>query len=80
VGRLEIPQRLVQAVVRMGFLGSGDVPVRVRSAQRWVGLAARYGTAWLPPAGLAVRPARPRRRADQGDVQPVMPDSDLIDP
>ena len=76
VGRLEIPQRLVQAVVRMGFLGSGDVPVRVRSAQRWVGLAARYGTAWLPPAGLAVRPARPHRRADQGDVQPVMPDSD----
>lgn len=67
-GRLEVPQRLVQGVARMGFLGdgegeavgagAGDAAVRVRSAARWVGLAARYGTAWLPPpAGpLTVRP------------------------
>jgi hypothetical protein len=55
----EIPQRLVQAVVRLGFLGAGSDPVRVRLAGRWVGLAARYGTGWLPPplSPLAIRPA-----------------------
>ncbi|QSB13671.1 hypothetical protein JQS43_19135 [Natronosporangium hydrolyticum] len=50
--RIEVPQRLVQAMVRMGFLGAeaADEPsVRVRVAGRWVGLSARYGTAWLPP-------------------------------
>jgi hypothetical protein len=60
--RVEVPQRLVQAVVRMGFLGgSGDLPVRVRQDGRWVGLAAAYGTAWLPPMSdpLTVRPTRP---------------------
>lgn len=62
-GRVEVPQRLVQAVVQMGFLGRTGAalaaPVRVRRAERWVGLAARYGTAWLPPAGgpLTLRPA-----------------------
>jgi hypothetical protein len=57
-GRLEVPQRLIQAVVRMGFLGRSDEPVRVRWAEPWIGLAAPYGTAWLPPpAPLAVRPA-----------------------
>jgi len=49
-GRVEVPQRLVQAVVRMGFLGRSDLPVRVlvagRSASRFVGLAAEYGTSW----------------------------------
>jgi hypothetical protein len=64
-GRFEVPQRLVQAVVRMGFLGATEEPagepVRVRRAYRWVGLAARYGTAWLPPppGPLTVRPAPP---------------------
>jgi hypothetical protein len=65
-GRVEVPQRLVQAVVRMGFLGRpadadlGDVSVRVLRSARWVGLAARYGTGWLPPpvGQLAVRPIR----------------------
>jgi hypothetical protein len=59
--RLEVPQRLVQAVVRMGFLGADDAPVRVTRADRWVGLAARYGTGWLPPRSgpLALRPLRP---------------------
>lgn len=58
-GRWEVPQRLVQGVARMGFLGRADAPVRVCAADRWVGLAARYGTAWLPPpAGrLTIRPA-----------------------
>jgi hypothetical protein len=59
-GRIDVPQRLVQAVLQMGFLGSRDAaeqPVRVRRAGRWTGLAARYGTAWLPPpAGLGLRP------------------------
>lgn len=60
--RLEVPQRLVQAVVRMGFLGPPGTPdpVRVRRAGTWVGLAARYGTAWLPrPGALTLRPAGP---------------------
>lgn len=64
-GRVEIPQRLVQAAVRMGFLGeeAGEPaggPVRVRVAGAWVGLAAYFGTAWLPPPGPPVlRPVRP---------------------
>jgi hypothetical protein len=60
-GKLEVPQRLVQGVVRMGFLGrvtDATSRVRVRRADRWLALAARYGTGWLPPpAGLlTVRP------------------------
>lgn len=57
-GRWEVPQRLVQGVARMGFLGREHAPVRVRLTNSWVGLAARYGTAWLPPpAGpLTIRP------------------------
>lgn len=50
--RIEVSQRLVQAVVRMGFLGAGDVlsdeHAQVRLAGRWVGLSAPYGVAWLP--------------------------------
>jgi hypothetical protein len=62
--RVEVPQRLVQAVVRMGFLGSGSadaVPadsdrVAVRLAGAWVGLAAEYGTAWYrSSSALALR-------------------------
>jgi hypothetical protein len=60
---VEVPQRLVQAVVRMGFLGRVPAtdPVSVLRAgggggpgpfgKYWVGLAAAYGTAWLRPAG-----------------------------
>lgn len=63
--RVEVPQRLVQAVVRMGFLGppSGDGvaaadAVRVRRANQWVELAAPYGVAWLQKvAVLGIRPA-----------------------
>jgi hypothetical protein len=62
-GKLEIPQRLVQGVIRMGFLGrvtDTSSQVRVRRADRWVALAARYGTGWLPPPSgpLTVRPVR----------------------
>ncbi|HET8683511.1 MAG TPA: hypothetical protein VFM54_16820 [Micromonosporaceae bacterium] len=60
VGRVAVPQRLVQAVVRMGFLGPSDLPVRVlvagRPASRFVGLAAEYGTAWYQkPVELAIK-------------------------
>ncbi|MEV8509447.1 hypothetical protein AB0368_32085 [Actinoplanes sp. NPDC051475] len=47
-----VPQRLVQAVSRMGFLGTPDVDgpgARVCVAGRWVGLSAPYGVAWLQP-------------------------------
>lgn len=57
---VEISQRLIQAVTRMGFLGSeGSTmpPVRVRLARRWVGLSAPYGIAWLSKSSkLTVRP------------------------
>ncbi len=65
--RVEVPQRLVQAVARMGFLGTAGVPgavsgnpaepvdgagwVEVRGTGAWVGLAAAYGTAWHRAAG-----------------------------
>lgn len=58
---VEVSQRLVQGVVRMGFLGA--VPdaapdsVQVRIAGRWTGLVARYGVAWSQQvADLVVRP------------------------
>jgi hypothetical protein len=52
--RVEVPQRLVQAVVRMAFLGAptaDDDRVGVRRAPRWTGLSAPYGTAWLADSG-----------------------------
>jgi hypothetical protein len=49
---VQVSQRLVQAVVRMGFLGRPDQAteerVLVRAAGRWVGLSGSYGSAWLP--------------------------------
>jgi hypothetical protein len=59
-GRVDVPQRLVQAVVRMGFLGPRPVDgeVEVRVAGRWVGLAGAFGTGWhRASADLDVRPA-----------------------
>jgi hypothetical protein len=47
--RVEIPQRLVQAVVRMNFVKIGDAAVR--RAGPWVGLAGEYGAAWYRPIG-----------------------------
>jgi hypothetical protein len=49
---VEVSQRLVQAIRRMGFLGPADVEgpdSRVLTAGRWVGLSAPYGVAWLQP-------------------------------
>jgi len=61
--RVEVSQRLVQAVVRMGFLGHPDRAashrVLVRTAGRWVGLSAPYGSAWLLRSNqLVIHPAR----------------------
>jgi hypothetical protein len=57
---VQVPQRLVQAVFRMGFLGPADVDspsARVLISGRWVGLSAPYGVAWLPPVNtLTVMP------------------------
>jgi len=51
---VDVSQRLVQAVVRMGFLGPAEAAetasIDVRTSGRWIGLAAPYGVAWLPPA------------------------------
>jgi hypothetical protein len=47
---VEVSQRLVQAIFRMGFLGPGETEgpaTRVRVSGRWVGLSAPYGVAWL---------------------------------
>ena len=47
---VEVPQRLVQATSRMGFLGPADAAghlTKVCVAGRWVGLSAPYGVAWL---------------------------------
>ncbi|MER7588824.1 hypothetical protein ABTW72_14950 [Micromonospora sp. NPDC127501] len=66
---VEVPQRLVQGVVRMGFLGpahgsaagEGGDAVQVRVAGRWVGLVGPHGAAWLQKAtDLAVTPLSSR--------------------
>jgi hypothetical protein len=65
--RVEIPQRLVQAVVRMDFAAGTGVhgaggPVRVVRAGPWIGLAADYGTAWWREAsGFRIAPVRGRQ-------------------
>ncbi|MGW0430979.1 hypothetical protein ACWDV4_00295 [Micromonospora sp. NPDC003197] len=70
--RAEVSQRLVQAIVRMGFLGPGtpttdrdfagaadDAPVQVRLAGNWVGLSAPYGVTWsLKVSNLVMRPVQ----------------------
>jgi len=57
-----VPQRLIQAVSRMGFLGRADVDsgdARVCVSGRWVGISAPYGVAWLQNVQkLTVTPIR----------------------
>jgi hypothetical protein len=48
--RVEVPQRLVQAVVRMSFVRPGGAVV-VRRAGAWVGLGGEFGAAWHRPNG-----------------------------
>ncbi|MGE5827414.1 MAG: hypothetical protein ACM30G_03510 [Micromonosporaceae bacterium] len=65
--RFDVPQRLVQGLVRMGFVArrgqgspseditNGDDSVTIRLAARWLGLAAPFGSAWYrPSSGLRV--------------------------
>lgn len=45
--RDEVTVRLVQGVVRMGFLDTEDsAPVRIRRSGGWLGAQARFGCAW----------------------------------
>ncbi|MFG1775784.1 hypothetical protein ACGFIR_20960 [Micromonospora sp. NPDC049051] len=62
---VEVTQRMVQGLVRMGFLGSGKGftgtdgggDVQVRTVGRWVGLVGPYGAIWSQTAtNLVVRP------------------------
>jgi hypothetical protein len=57
--RIDIAQRVVQGVVRMGFLGpvasgskvtTGDDFVTVRRATGWTGIDASYGSVWYRPS------------------------------
>jgi hypothetical protein len=51
-----VPQRLVQAVARMGFLGADDEPLHVVRSGGWIGLETTLGAAWWRRrSGLAVR-------------------------
>lgn len=60
--RIDVPQRLVQAVVRMGFLGAGDDPARVIHSGGWIGVAAPFGVAWWRrPGELSVTPVIVKR-------------------
>jgi hypothetical protein len=54
--RVEVPQRLVQGLVRMGFDGdaSSDVPVTVCLAANWTGLRGLHGSVWFHPP-LSIR-------------------------
>ncbi|GGM60484.1 hypothetical protein ACFFX1_28490 [Dactylosporangium sucinum] len=50
--RIPVSQRLVQAVVRMGFVGEGAGDfVDVRISGPWTALACAYGSAWHRAAG-----------------------------
>ncbi len=76
--RVDVPQRLVQAVVRMGFLGPGKAAgdaagasggafgggeARVIHSGRWVGVAAPFGVAWWRrPGEFSVTPMPVQRR------------------
>ncbi len=60
--RVGVPQRLVQAVTRMGFVTASPSvheQVTVRVAAGWIGLVADYGTAWWRrSSGLTLTPVR----------------------
>jgi hypothetical protein len=46
--RIPIRQGLVQAMLRMAFMGTdGQDQITVRIAGTWVGLSAEHGSVWL---------------------------------
>jgi len=54
---VEVPQRLVQAVVRMGFLPVNDIgEVAVLAVGGWIGLATGNGTAWYRSSAPSLLP------------------------
>ncbi|NUR71104.1 MAG: hypothetical protein HOU81_09805 [Hamadaea sp.] len=65
---IEVPQRLVQAVTRMGLLDTEDVDLAARDATvtadavdvvvsgPWIGLSAPGGIAWYRPSAPTLRP------------------------
>jgi hypothetical protein len=57
--RIDVPVRVVQGVVRMGFLGPvasgskvtvGNSYITVRLAMGWIGVDASYGSVWYRPS------------------------------
>jgi hypothetical protein len=59
IGEIRVPQRLVQAVVRMGLLGPDDYPTDVVSAGPWVGIRTNHSAAWWRAnAMIGLRPYR----------------------
>jgi hypothetical protein len=61
---VRVPQRIVQAVVRVGFLppvsqDDESTAVRIVTAGPWIGISTDCGTAWWRgPAGLTLSPHR----------------------
>ncbi len=54
---VQIPQRLVQALTRMGFAGDDGHDIDVLLAGPWVGLATPAGAVWYRLSGPTLRPA-----------------------
>lgn len=52
-----IPQRLVQALTRMGFTDDSGDDIDVLLSGPWVGLATAAGTVWYRISGPTLRPA-----------------------
>jgi hypothetical protein len=58
-GEIRVPQRLVQAVARMGFLGADEDPTDVLTAGAWICISTGQSAAWWrEPSALALRPHR----------------------
>jgi hypothetical protein len=51
---VRVPQRLVQAVARMNFLGADEDPTDVVVAGAWIGISAGGGSAWWRMASTLV--------------------------
>jgi hypothetical protein len=54
---VQIPQRLVQALTRMGFAADNGDDIDVLLAGPWVGLATPAGAVWYRISGPTLRPA-----------------------
>lgn len=57
--RIDVPQRLVQAIARMNFLGEDSDMAQVIRIGRWIGVSAAYGVAWW--RGQSALPVHSRR-------------------